>query len=77
MTYEQINLDFKDNVALLTLNQPEVLNAISNQMIGELYQVMDEIQDPAVGARCLLITGQGRGFCAEAHIGSDGVLDEG
>ncbi|MCK4785015.1 MAG: enoyl-CoA hydratase/isomerase [Desulfobacteraceae bacterium] len=84
MTYEQINLDFKDNVALLTLNQPEVLNAISSQMIGELYQVMDEIQDPAVGARCLLITGQGRGFCAgynmneaEAHIGSDGVLDEG
>jgi 2-(1,2-epoxy-1,2-dihydrophenyl)acetyl-CoA isomerase len=84
MGYERIKLTFTDNIALLTLNHPEALNAVSMLMIRELNQVMDEIEDPMAGARCLLITGEGRGFCAganltdtEARMGSDGGLDAG
>lgn len=68
MAYERITLEFKDKVAFLTLNHPEALNAISLQMIRELNQVVDEIESPSAGARCLLITGAGRGFCAGANL---------
>jgi len=69
MGYERITLDFKENVAVLTFNHPEVLNAVSMQMLEELKDAMDKIEDPALGARCLLLTGTGRGFCAGAHLG--------
>jgi 2-(1,2-epoxy-1,2-dihydrophenyl)acetyl-CoA isomerase len=68
MEYQRIKIEFKNNIALLTLNHPEALNAVSLQMIRELNRVLDEIEDPANGARCLLITGEGRGFCAGANL---------
>ena len=68
MEYQRIRIEFKSNIALLTLNHPEALNAVSLQMIRELNAVMDEIEDPDHDARCLLITGQGRGFCAGANL---------
>ncbi len=68
MEYQRIKIEFKNNIALLILNHPEALNAVSLQMIRELNRVLDEIEDPANGARCLLITGEGRGFCAGANL---------
>ncbi len=76
MEYQRIRIEFKDRIALLTLNHPEALNAVSLQMIRELNAVLDEIEDPARDARCLLITGQGRGFCAGANL-SDPEKDMG
>jgi 2-(1,2-epoxy-1,2-dihydrophenyl)acetyl-CoA isomerase len=84
MEYRYIKIDFKNNVARLILNHPETLNAVSLQMIRELNQVLHDIEDSANGARCLLITGEGRGFCAGANlndpekgIGREGDLDLG
>ena len=68
MKYERINLDLKDNVAILTLNDPEVLNAVSYPMLAELKDAMAQIEKPANGTRCLLITGSGRGFCSGANL---------
>lgn len=68
MTYEALTLTFDDHVALLTLNDPERLNAVSLTMITELNQVLDEIEDPVHNARCLIMTGAGRGFCAGANL---------
>jgi 2-(1,2-epoxy-1,2-dihydrophenyl)acetyl-CoA isomerase len=68
MEYHRLKVTFEENVARLTLNHPEVLNAVSLQMIRELNQVMDEIEDPAAGVRCLLITGEGRAFCVGANL---------
>ena len=68
MEYQYLKIEFKNSIALLTLNHPETLNAVSLQMIRELNQVLDEIDDPSNGARCLLITGAGRGFCAGANL---------
>ena len=64
MEYQRIRIEFKNSIALLTLNHPQTLNAVSLQMIRELNRVLDEIEDPSRDARCLLITGRGRGFCA-------------
>jgi enoyl-CoA hydratase/carnithine racemase len=53
----------KDGVAVLTINRPEVMNAIRPQTSAELLDALAEVRaDDDV--RCLVITGAGRGFCA-------------
>lgn len=74
MPYDTIKLGVTNKVAKLTLNDPDALNAVSEQMIRELGKAMDEISDPATGARALLITGTGRGFCSGANL-ADGRAD--
>ena len=68
MSYEKIILEYSDNIATLTLNDPAALNAISNQMNREIKEGLKEVANPEKGVRCLLITGAGRGFCAGANI---------
>jgi len=68
MTYNRIKLEFKDELAIIELNHPEVLNAISIEMLNELKSAVSKVSDPQSGARCLLITGAGRGFCSGANL---------
>jgi len=59
-------------VAVLTLNRPQVLNALNPDLLISLkVAVEDAGADPAV--RALLITGTGRGFCAGADLAQKGV----
>ncbi len=52
-----------EHVAVVTLNRPERLNAITGPMLDAFSQALIELDDdPAV--RCIVITGAGRGFCA-------------
>jgi len=49
--------------AVLTLNRPESLNALSRALMSQLAQAIDELEaDPAV--RVLILTGAGKAFCA-------------
>lgn len=67
MTYEQIIYDTLDEVAVLTLNRPEKLNAWTPHMAIELAEAIEIANDdPTVGA--IVITGAGRGFCAGADM---------
>ncbi|MBN1613623.1 MAG: enoyl-CoA hydratase/isomerase [Deltaproteobacteria bacterium] len=75
MDYERIKLEFTDNVAVLTLNHPEALNAICLKMIMEMSDAISRVEDPVNGARCLLMTGAGRAFCAGANIAADPERD--
>ena len=68
MAFQRVQLAFTDNVAVLTLNHPEALNAVTIQMLRDLTAALAEIDNPATGARCLILTGAGRGFCAGAHL---------
>lgn len=68
MGYHRVELTFTDNVAVLTLNHPEALNAVTIQMLRDLTTALTAVEDPATGARCLILTGAGRGFCAGAHL---------
>jgi enoyl-CoA hydratase/carnithine racemase len=52
-----------DGVATLTFDRPEVMNAIRPQMTAEILAVVDEVRHDD-DVRCLLITGEGSGFCA-------------
>jgi len=65
---ERVSLKFEGSVAVLKFNHPEVMNAIGAQMASEMLEAVLEIRDPANGARCLLLTGEGRGFCAGANL---------
>lgn len=75
MSFEKIKLDIKDGIALLTLSDPAALNAVSVKMIAELNEALDQISDPASGARALLITGEGRGFSAGANLADSSSSD--
>ena len=62
-------------VAVLTLNRPERLNAISGGMLGELSaKLVEANKDP--DTRCIVLTGAGRGFCAGldlVDVGQGGI----
>lgn len=67
MAYETILYDVKDGIATITINRPEVLNAINMQVLSEMLMVIGEASaDPNV--RVLIITGAGRAFVAGADI---------
>ncbi len=67
MSYETMELAKQDRIAVLTLNRPDKLNAVSPQMWWDLAAAMDEIQtDDEI--RVLILTGKGRGFCAGADV---------
>ena len=68
MTYQRISLEFDGPVAVLTFKHPEVMNAVGARMLTELGQAVREVADPAHGARCLLVTGEGRAFCSGANL---------
>lgn len=64
MSFDTLLFDVADNVATMTLNRPDKLNAFVAQMHAEIRQVLDRLESGETGARCLLITGAGRGFCS-------------
>lgn len=57
----------KDGVALLTMNRPDRLNALSRDMLDALLEALPRLAaDPAVGV--VVITGAGRGFCSGGDV---------
>lgn len=65
MTYETITVDVADKIATITLNRPERMNACSLDMAGEIN---DALASSMGDARCLVLTGAGRGFCSGADL---------
>jgi enoyl-CoA hydratase/carnithine racemase len=64
----EILLSIADNVAVLTLNRPERLNAWTANMDHEYSEALQAVSvDPQV--RAVILTGAGRGFCAGADMG--------
>ncbi len=72
MSNERISLKQEDGIAVVKFNHPEVLNAIGAQMLGELTDAVGQIAAPDSGVRCVLLTGEGRGFCAGANLSDSG-----
>ena len=77
MEFNRVDLDFDANVAVLKFNHPEVMNAVGVDMLEGLADAIREVQDPNNGARCLVITGAGRGFCAGANLSDRGRAKRG
>lgn len=59
--------EVRDGVAVLTMNRPDKLNALSKAMIETAIATLEHCAtDPAVG--CVVLTGAGRGFCAGGDV---------
>jgi len=65
--FETLKIETHDRVALVRLNRPEALNALNQQLIGELDQVLTAFEaDPRIG--CIVLTGSEKAFAAGADI---------
>ena len=70
MDYEQITVEDRGAVRVITLSRPEKLNAWTRRMSREMVDAIDQgNDDDAIGA--FVFTGAGRGFCAGADIGGE------
>lgn len=74
--YEFIAYERRGHVAVLTLNSPDRLNALSAAMRAEVAGVFDAVRVDD-GIRALVLTGAGRGFCAGADLTSAPSMREG
>jgi len=72
MEYEQIALDVADNIATITLNRPDQLNAFTGRMMVEMIDAFDQT-DADDDVRAVIVTGAGRGFCAGADLSGGGA----
>ncbi|MDG1128592.1 MAG: enoyl-CoA hydratase [Paracoccaceae bacterium] len=67
MAYETIIVEVEDHVALITLNRPQALNALNDQLLGELADALTGCQNNDK-VRCIVITGSEKAFAAGADI---------
>jgi len=72
MSYSNIDFTISDGLASLTLNRPDSLNSFTTEMHEEVRDAMTRVEKEA-GLRCLLLTGNGRGFCAGQDLNDRAV----
>ena len=65
----EVRLERREAVAIVTLAAPDRLNAVSRDDQQRLREIWDEIREDAQ-IRSVVVTGEGRGFCAGAHMDS-------
>ena len=65
--YQDILTHIEDDILVITLNRPDRLNAWTGQMQAEVQEVIENAGTDDT-ARCILVTGAGRGFCAGADM---------
>jgi 2-(1,2-epoxy-1,2-dihydrophenyl)acetyl-CoA isomerase len=75
MTYTTIEFVCEDGLARLTLNRPDKLNSFNAVMHEEVRAAMKTVQRDD-GIRCLLISGNGRGFCAGQDLSDRNVAPD-
>ena len=71
MDFEQIRYEVADGVLTITLNRPDRLNAFTGTMMQELIAAFDA-SDADDDVRAVIVTGEGRGFCAGADLAAGG-----
>src|SRR5215831_11574005 len=67
----KVKTEVKDRIGIVTLNDPATLNAAGLELMDGLRHAVEAmIADPEV--RCIVITGEGRGFCSGANLTAGG-----
>ena len=72
MQYQTIRLETQDDVAVLTLDRPDLMNALNAQMRAE---ILHGVKAAEKSARVLVMTGSGRAFCSGQDLGDGAALD--
>jgi len=71
MDYKEIIFEKSNQIATITFNRPDKLNAMTPRMMGELWDAIRKVEDDP-NLRVTIITGAGRGFCAGQDLSSGG-----
>jgi len=74
MAYDHLLYEVADGVATLTLNRPKQLNSLNAKLLHEVAEAV--LLAPEDGARALVVTGAGRGFCSGHDLGAEGDIAE-
>ncbi|OPX55598.1 2-(1,2-epoxy-1,2-dihydrophenyl)acetyl-CoA isomerase [Oceanospirillum multiglobuliferum] len=72
MSFNNIEFVIEDGVAILTFNRPDSLNSFNAEMHAEVREALKEVKKNAE-VRALVITGNGRGFCAGQDLSDRNV----
>ncbi len=65
--YETVKVNIENEVMTVTLNRPDVHNAMNQQMIAELTEIFSSVNNTAT-VRCIVLRGSGKSFCAGADL---------
>jgi enoyl-CoA hydratase/carnithine racemase len=71
MSFQEIRYEVEDSILTITLNRPDRLNAFTGTMASELLEAFDRA-DADDDVRAVIVTGEGRGFCAGADLARGG-----
>jgi enoyl-CoA hydratase/carnithine racemase len=71
MEFQEIRYEIAEQVLTITLDRPDRLNAFTGTMGRELIEALDRA-DADDEVRAVIVTGEGRGFCAGADLGGGG-----
>ncbi|SEH18192.1 Enoyl-CoA hydratase/carnithine racemase [Natronorubrum sediminis] len=75
MSAEAVLAEFDDGIATITLNQPDRMNALSDEIKRGLESALDAI-DERDDVRCIVFQGSGKAFCAGGDVGGMSDRDE-
>lgn len=75
IVFEYLRFEVEDELAVITIDRPEALNALNSELLLEL-NVAFELAEADLEVRALVITGSGRAFVAGADIGNLQRLSE-
>ena len=67
--FKTISTEIDNNVLLLTLNRPKIMNAVNETMIEEIITAIDDA-DENDNVRAIVFTGAGKAYCAGADLSS-------
>ena len=68
--YEKISYRVQDDIAFISLNQPDILNAMSKEMGEELFDALKRAPNEA---RVAVLGSKGRAFCSGANLSASGT----
>ena len=68
MEFERASLEIDKAVAILRMNDPDVLNAVSVDMLNGMTDALDALAASEIMCRCLVLTGAGRAFSTGANL---------
>ena len=71
MAFSKIKTAVEDGIGVITLADPATLNAAGLDLMDELQQAFDAMKADAA-VRCVVLTGEGRGFCSGANLSGRG-----
>ena len=67
MAFKTIILTVENDIAQITLNRPEALNALNGQLLSDLMQALEDC-DASAAVRCIILTGSDKAFAAGADV---------